>query len=372
MSKSSEKVRGKSGRVVDVILVTIIGAALIVIGLRLTGKMNFGQNGAEPSQTSAEGDVISSKPISAPVAVRTSFGYQPQAALSKQRTIDDVFWKEWLAKEKFTESDQTKRCAMKPGEPDGVYQVIAKELRDVLVANSGGVVARFGGRKCHQVGQRIRFVYFGNEPDEPYLAELGEFVVKGIVEFDREKASDDFWNKIGVDPLAVRSIRNPYPDITLLRVNREEKSSTVGMGLPEHFRYPKLGSSDLLNMQKNSASNPTKFVTLDLRDRAIRETHPIRDAIVIDPSSALPAWSQLAKFQSELKVREVEKIPLDIQKLSEAQRGGGGKTVFFVLVGNSSTDARPLLLMKILSDLEIARAGWYVDDVAKLSEILKE
>lgn len=361
-------------RIPEIVLTVVIIGALGFIAAKFLRKSSSLETASQPVEVSAPiAPIVNSGNVFGD-AKKAPFGQRPQAIFAKQPKLDEAAWKSWLSSYKLSGVDKTKKCAdAKASEEglDGTYQVLSKALRDRLIENGGGVVARFGGRRCHRVGQTLQFVYFGESSDEPYVSDLGGFLVDAIVEFDRKKMPPQFWQVLGLEPLDVASISNPFSETTLLNVSKVKGSTGAGKQVPEHFRYPRLRDSDLTDSQFKKAVSADAVKVIDIRSTAKRDASPIPASTNFEYIVRDSAGAEVKEFRWDLRVRDLEKAVIPADKVFEASTRPNGAPTLVIVVGDGASDARPFWLLRDLSGLEVPNARWYVGDPGKLAEALK-
>lgn len=368
-------------RALDIGLGLLIVGAIGFIGYRVMAPKSAG-NGSDGGTESSGGEKIAvvSTGALAPgpqVVTRAPFGQRPQAAFAKQKKMDSSAWRSLTDKYKLDQLPKTKKCqsletSSAVGNPqDGAYQVLSKLLRERLVENGGGIVARYGGKRCHSVNQELQFVYFGESPDEPYVSEMGSYKIESIVEFDRMKMPPQFWEDLGLDPKEVTSISNPFPDTTLLKVVKQGGPSGRISGIPEHFRYQRLVEADLDGALFKKAVAAGAVAVLDIRTEAKQKEYPFDDALVFDFAVRNANGKELTGFNWDVRVSEIEKVAIPNEKiLTAVARQSGGQSLLLV-IGESEFDPRPFWLLHILSGLELQNVRWYGGDPKKLKTALK-
>ncbi len=313
---------------------------------------------ASPQTNTVEGGSEAS-----PLLRRSQFGYRPQAALSLQPKIETATWAQILASEQIPAVDATAACRSPNAPADGYYFILSRELELRLIQNGGGVVARFGGRKCHRKGQAIHMYSYGDAPDEPYVDDLGEYTVTDIAEFNWDKVSDRLSSSLGASRTGARG---PYAETTLLRIVKKADAKKQDGVFPDaHFRYEILKEGSLGKLK-----DMPKLLVIDLREESQRAATPFEDALVVDfPVSGSPLKSE--KFRWNVLIRELDQTKIKMSSVIDAVQKSDTLTRPILVVGNGAGDARPFWILRELSLLNFEKVFWYDGSAEKIKPYLK-
>lgn len=351
------------GKLIDLVLVVLILASVGFIGVRIFQKP------AKPKSAPELG--IATPNIGVPVtgtpavSIAGIYGVGTQAVFAHQPKLTTEAWTAALAKERLVSVAESAKCRDGVTAPDEIYQILSLELRDLLVANGGGVVVRYGRRKCQRKGQTLTLQYYGHFPDEAYISNMGTYTVLDIVELDRDRVSNGFWSLLKTSREANRS---PYTEMMLLRIEKKgDAKPETDLAPTTHFRYTHLAESDLETAAvfKKSVSP----VILDLRKSALRTATPIPGAVAIEfKTEGGPLRSDTFRWDvknSDIAAAEILMQPImDLAKTSEKERP-------IVLVGTDAKDGRPFWMLRGLSMLGFEKVYWYNGSAEKLAQAVQ-
>ncbi len=341
-----EKVNDK---VVNAVLIVLIVGSAAFIGHRLF----MGRKSAPPVAAGPVFPGASVAPVVRPRQFR--FGISGVAAFAQQPKIQTATWSAILAKEKLVPIDETTGCKVIGNSLESYYPNLSADLNNRLVELNGGILPRYGVKKCHKKGQTIHVSYFGDGAAELYVDAVGDFKIVDIVELDREKVSEEFWKSLGVNSM---NINSPFAKMALLRVEKQAEAKLET--LPSvHFRYPQLTEASFGMLQGK------KVVVVDLRDSASRAALTLPNAIALDfPVASGPLKSE--KFRWDVKIGDLERSPAKMEPVAQT-----AKDQTIVVVGNSADDGRPFWILREFSNLNFENVLWYMGSADKLKTALQ-
>lgn len=351
-------------KLVDIILVVVILGSVGFIGYRIFEKRSSGPT--DPSSLLGGAPKLdapalpSSTPMTA-INPTGAYGVGTQAVFAQQPKLDPAAWAAALAKEKLTPVEESAKCKEKDAAADEYYQILSIDLRDRLIANGGGVVARYGGKKCQRKGQTLTLQYYGQGPEENYIANMGVYSVAEVVELDRERVSNDLWSLLKTSR---EENRSPHSKMMLLRIEKRGDTKADSSGPPTtHFRYKYLNDAKLDSTPDLKKS--AEPVILDLRSAALQKSAPILGATPIEfKTEGSPLKGDA--FRWDVKVSEIEKTNVALQPVMDLAKNSDKTKPLFV-VGENEKDGRPFWLLRSLSALGFENVYWFNGSAEKFA-----
>ncbi len=355
-------------KLVDLTLITVILGSVGFIGYRILDKRTPSQ--PDPTALLGKGPKTDAPalPSATPVLLLNptgSYGVGTQAVFAQQPKLDLAVWSAALAKEKLVAVEASAKCQDKGFEPEPFYQILSSDLRDRLVANGGGVIVRYGAKKCQRKGQTLTLQYYGNSQDEAYVSNMGLYKIAEIVELDRDRVSNDLWSVLKTSR---EENRSPHSKMMLLRIERSGDAKPESNRPPTtHFRYKYLSEANLeTTADIKKAADP---IILDLRSAALQKSAPIANATPVEfKTEGSPLKGDA--FRWDVKVADVEKTNIGMQPVMDLAKSAD-KSKAIIVVGAGETDGRPFWLLRSLSTLRFENVYWYNGSAEKLAAAIR-